>query len=91
MNIIDINFKKLRECINDYILCNNHEIYLSTDIVIEYNKPIVLMNNDTLNLLKTKHKYYITNNSENSKNVPTIFGCYIAIADWLPFGEVILK
>ncbi len=91
MNIIDINLEKLRKHINDYILYNNHDIFLSADTIVKYDKPIILMNNDMLNFLKTKNKYYITNENENIKNIPTIFGCYIAIANWLPFGEVELK
>ena len=85
MNIIDINFEKLKTSINEYIMSNN-TIYTCPYEHIEYDKPIVLMNNDTLNFLKEKNKYYI-----KEKTSDLIFGCYIAIANWLPFGEVKLK
>ena len=88
MNIIEINFQKLRKSINEYILYNNHEICLCVDTIIRYNKPIILMNSKTLNFFNQKNKQYIIN---KNKTIPTIFGCYIAIAEWLPFGEVELK
>ena len=92
MNIININLEKIREHINQYILYNNPDIRLSIDTVVTYDKPIILMNNDTLNLLKRENKYYIINDNINNNNVvPMIFGCYIAIANWLPLGEVELK
>jgi len=87
MNIIEVNFEKLKKYIDEYILYNNDGICLSVGTVIAYDKPIILMNNDTLNFLKTKNKYFTTNNT----NVPMVFGCYIAVAEWLPFGEVELK
>ena len=92
MNVININVEKIREHINEYILYNNPNIHLSIDTIVTYDKPIILMNNDTLNLLKRENKYYIINDNINNNNVvPMIFGCYIAIANWLPLGEVELK
>lgn len=85
MNIIDINYEKLRKNVNEYIMSNN-TIYTCQYEHIEYDKPIILMNNDTLNFLKGKNKDYI-----KEKTNDLIFGCYIAIANWLPFGEVELK
>lgn len=88
MNIIDINYKKLRERIADYILMNNSELYSCIDLYVPYDKPIILMNNETLKLLNERNKKYI---KDTNKLIPTIEGCYIAIANWLPFGEVQLK
>ena len=91
MNIININLEKIREHINQYILYNNPDIHLSIDTIVTYDRPIILMNNDTLNLLKKENRHYIIDNNNNNNNVPMIFGCYIAIANWLPLGEVELK
>ena len=87
MNIINIDYEKLRKNINEYIMSNN-TIYACPYEHIVYDKPIVLMNNDTLNLLKEKNKYYIKEVKEENN---LIFDCHIAIANWLPFGEVELK
>ena len=89
MNIININYEKLSRSVNEYIMSNN-TLYACPDgyIKYEYNKPIILMNNDTLNFLKEKNKYYI---KEKTNKDNLIFDCHIAIANWLPFGEVELK
>ena len=86
MNIIDINYKKLRDSIGDYILANSEDLYACSNVHINITKPIVLMSEETLKFLD---KNYIINNPK--KNFSMIFDCYIAIANWLPFGEVELK
>lgn len=78
MNIINIDYEKLKKEINEYILLHNDGIYFYSE-----NQPIILMNNETLKFLKQKN--------ENKAKVPMIFGYYIAIAEWLSFGEVKLK
>lgn len=87
MNIIDINYEKLGKSIDEYIISNN-ELFACPYVHITYDKPIILMSNDTFNFLKEKG-YYI----REEKNYPilTIHDCYIAIANWLSFGEVLLK
>ena len=88
MNIIDINYKKLRDSVNDYILANSEDMFSQNlDVHINIIRPIILMNEETLKFLNEKN--YIINNSK--KNFSMIFDCYIAIANWLPFGEVELK
>ena len=82
MNIIDINYEKLKEEIIRYgrlQALNKYE-----------EEPIILMNNETLKFLNQKREQYMQNESK-TKSVPMVFGCYIAIAEWLPFGEVELK
>ena len=86
MNIIDINYEKLEEEIIKYTRLQA----LNSKSYIEYKEPIILMNNETLKFLNQKNEYYIQNESK-TKSVPMVFGCYIAIAEWLPFGEVELK
>lgn len=90
MNIIDINYEKLKKEIDEYILSHNDGIYLCPESRIIYEKPIILMNNKTFKFLNQKNEYYIQNENK-TKFVPMIFGCYIAIAEWLSFGEVKLK
>ena len=86
MNIIDINYEKLKEEIIKYTRLP----VLNSESYIEYKEPIILMNNETLKLLNQKNEHYIQNKNI-IKSVPMIFGCYIAIAEWLPFGEVELR
>ena len=82
MNIIDINYEKLEKEIIEYTRLQT--------LYMQYKKPIILMNNETLKFLNQKNEHYIQNENK-TKSVPTIFGYYIAIAEWLPFGEVELK
>lgn len=90
MNIININYEKLKKEINEYMILHNDEIILCPESPIICEKPIILMNNETLKFLEQKNEYYIQNKSK-SKSIPMLFGCYIAIAEWLSFGEVKLK
>ena len=83
MNIISINFSKLRNEIDAFILNRNADVALSQEACLHYNMPIVLMNEETYRLMQDK----IVVSSDDDK----IFGCRIAIARWLPFGEVRLK
>ena len=85
-NIIEINYDELKKAINNYI-CNNSEMLtLCPDTHITYNYPIILMNSETLNFLDKCIK-----NTKENKSFSMIFGCYIAIADWLETGKVELK
>ena len=83
MNIISVNFSKLRNEIDAFILNRNENVTLSPEMYIHYNMPIVLMNEETYRLMQDK----IVVSSDDDK----IFGCRIAIARWLPFGEVKLR
>lgn len=90
MNIININYEKLEKEINEYMILHNDEIILCSKSPIICEKPIVLMNNETLKFLRQENEYYIQNENK-TKSIPMIFGCCIAIAEWLSFGEVKLK
>ena len=79
MNVISVNFNKLREEIDTFILNKNTGITLSPEMYIHYNMPVVLMNEETYHIMQDK----IVDDK--------IFGCHIAIARWLSFGEVRLK
>ena len=90
MNIIDINYKKLRDSIGDYILANSEDLYACSNVHINIIRPIVLMSEETLKFLnENNNNNYIINNPK--KNFSMLSDCYIAIANWLPFGEVELK
>ncbi len=91
MDIIDINYEKLRCNINKYILDNNENIFMCPDEHITYDRPIILMNEKTFKFLYEKNTNYINNCKRKTETFPMIFGCHIAFANWLPFGEVELK
>ena len=86
MNVIKINMNKIKRMIDEYILNNGLYISVNEKLNIEY--PIILMNEQTLYQIK-KENALLLNNYKNSFKM--LFGCHIAIADWLPFGEVELK
>lgn len=88
MNIIKFDYNKLCKSIDEYIFNNNTNIYLCTDSHINFDKPIILMNSETLKIIEKETQTYIYTKKEK---VPMINGCYIAIAEWLPLGEVELK
>ena len=87
MNIIDINYEKMRKSIDEYIISNN-DLFMCPYVHITYDKPIILMSNDTFDFLKERG-YYIR--EEKNCSILTIHDCYIVIANWLSFGEVLLK
>ena len=81
MNIINIDYEKLKEEIMEY---NIRLQTLNPEFYIKYNKePIILMNNETLKFLNQKNVY-----EKKCKSVPMVFGYHIAIAEWLPFGRL---
>ena len=79
MNVISVNFNKLREEIDAFTLNENAGLHLSPEMCIHYNTPVVLMNEETYHIMQDK----IVDDK--------IFGCHIAIARWLSFGEVRLR
>ncbi len=86
MNILNIDHKKIKTAIDAYIIENNPNLFLSTSQYLRIdNKPILLMNQETLNFLIKKSIMPISPNS------PKIFETNIAIANWLSFGEVEIK
>ena len=87
MNVIKIDMNKIRKMIDEYILNNGLSISVNEKLYIEY--PIILMNEQTLYQIKKENALFLLNNYKNSFKM--LFGCHIAIADWLPFGEVELK
>ena len=89
-NTIKINYDELKKAINNYICNNSESLTLCPDTRITYNYPIILMNSETLNFLDKCIKNTKKNTKEN-RSSSMIFGCYIAIADWLETGEVELK
>lgn len=89
MNIIKIDLEKLNKMVDEYILSNNSSISMSIYTELDINRPIILMNKETLNQIKAKTIQHF--DSIEKSSYPMFNGCYIAIADWLPFGEVQLK
>lgn len=88
MNVIKIDIDKIKKAIDEYIYQNTHWL-LQTDTIINYEYPIVFMNEETVSWIEKELSSFL---KENLKRSPRkIFGCHIAIADWLPFGEVQLK
>ena len=84
MNFIEFNEKKLRESISSYCENSNHLIFRENCIV--EGMPVLLMNSDTLKFLNKK--YFL---SEKENVISKFFGCNIAIANWLSFGEVDIR
>ena len=84
MNIIKIDMDKINIAIQEYMM-------QQIDTINQY--PIILMNKNTLLQIQKDYqsfcKEYFKN--YNLKFSKKIFGCHIAIADWLPFGEVQLR
>lgn len=87
MNVIKIDIEKIKQSIDEYII-HNTEWMLQIDTKINYAYPIVFMNEDTLHLLQKESRslYQTTINLERCPK--KLFNCHVAIADWLPFGEV---
>ena len=89
MNFIDFKFneKKLQENILSYCENNNqyNPLIFRENCTVE-GMPVLLMNSDTLNFLSKK-----SFSSEKENIITKFFGCNIAIANWLPFGEVDIK
>lgn len=86
MNVIKIDMNKIKRMIAEYTLNNGLYISVNEKLHIEY--PIILMNEQTLYQIE-KENALLLNNCKNSFKM--LFSCHIAIADWLPFGEVELK
>lgn len=56
----------------------------------EGDLPILLLSNDTLKYIKNKALTYI-NYDPNLVTSVELYGCKIAIANWIPFGEAELR
>lgn len=56
----------------------------------EGNLPVLLLNNDTLKYIENTALIYI-NYDPNLVTDMELCGCKIAIANWVPFGEVELR
>ena len=78
MKILQIDFNKMREEVSHYK--NWHE----------NNNPIILINNDTIEYIKNLASNILNINSSDINTVEWC-GCKVAIANWLPFGEVELR
>ena len=85
MNIIKLEINKIQKMVNDYIYHNTDWMF-ETGTIIHYNYPIILMNEDTLSQIEKQ--LLQCRIMINEKSPKKLFGCHIAIADWLPFGEV---
>ena len=90
MNIIKFDYNKLYKSIDEYIINNNSDMYLCPYAHINFDKPIILMNSETLKFIEKETQIYTYIYAKKEK-IPMINGCYIAIAEWLPLGEVELK
>ena len=84
MNIIKIDMDKIEIAIQEYMMQQNH---------IMKKRPIVLMNKNTLSQIQEECQSFFKKYCKNDclESSKTIFGCHIAIADWLSFGEVQLR
>jgi len=78
MNCISIDLEKLEALIKTYI---NTKEYIIHD-------PIMLMNEDTRILLKNQNQILLPFMPDKQKNIFTFWGYKIAIANWLPLGEI---
>lgn len=81
MNLLTINTCALIKLINQY--------EPNIDEHFQVN-PILLMNEDTINILKRQTSEILLLNTDK-KCYKMFNGCYIAIANWLPLDEVLLK
>ena len=89
MNFIEFNEKKLQENILSY--CENSNQYnplIFRENCIVEGMPVLLMNSDTLKLLRKKS---FLPEKENENVISKFFGCNIAIANWLSLGEVDIR
>ena len=68
-------------------------LFISTYEHLIFNKLIILINKKYFKFLYEKNTNYINNckRERETETFPTIYGCHIAFANWLPFGEVELK
>ena len=76
MNIISIELEKVLAEIECYKKLNQN------------SEPIILMSNETKEFIINNSQFYY---STNKKTYHTLYGHKIAIANWLPFGEVQLR
>ena len=89
MNVIKIDMIKIKQAIREYIYYHTNWI-MQTNTTINFEYPIVFMNEDTFSQIQKEQSFLIKEKCY-SKPQKKIFGCHIAIADWLPFGEIQLK
>ena len=78
MNLLTINEDKLIKLIT----------YFQVNEKMNREYPILLMNEETANILEEQA---IERLLKTDKKCKMFCGCHIAIADWLPVGEVQLK
>jgi len=88
MNVIKIDMDKIKKAIDEYVY-QNTDLMFQINTIINYEYPIILMNEDTFLQIEKESSFLLKGNLKHSPR--KIFGCHIAIADWLPFGEVKLK
>ena len=87
MNVIKIDMDKIKKAIDEYVY-QNTDLMFQINTIINYEYPIILMNEDTFLQIKKESSFLLKDLKYSPRK---IFGCHIAIADWLPFGEVQLK
>ena len=78
IKIIKFDNKKILESIECYIALFN-------------KKPILLMSQETSNFLKNEFAMFSPPLEKQIKNIEYFYGCHIAIADWIPFGEIEIR
>ena len=82
MNLLTINEDKLIKLIT----------YFQVNEKVNREYPILLMNEETANILEEQTiERLLKTDIKTDKKCKMFFGCHIAIADWLPIGEVQLK
>ena len=73
-----VDNKKILESIEYYIALFN-------------KKPILLMSQETSNFLKNEFAMFSPPLEKQITNIEYFYGCHIAIADWIPFGEIEIR
>lgn len=79
MNIINIELEKILEEAFIYKANNKNQ------------DPIILISKETLHFIELQTKKNFYHNDIKEDTFPMIYGFYVAIANWLPFGEVELR
>ena len=72
---------------------NNKQISKDIECYIKlfHDKPIILMNLETSQFLTRENVMFYPEKNRQTRDIEYrrfFYGCHVAIADWIPFGEV---
>ncbi len=87
MNIINIDLRTMQTKIEEYIKNNEQIMIKKGSISTKYPTPVLLMSQDTFKLIKNYNSLLLI----EKESFTSIYGCYICIANWLPFGKVDIR